>query len=39
MKKVKEIVDKTLHYLITICNIQALKGYKKYRYFNLFQIL
>ena len=35
----KETVDKTLHYLIAICNIQAVKDYKKYRYFNLFQIL
>ena len=33
----KETVDKTLHYLTAICNIQAV-DYKKYRYFNLFQI-
>ena len=35
----KETADKTLHYLIAICNIQAVKDYKKYRYIGLFQIL
>ena len=38
-KSFKETVDKTLHYLITICNIQAVRDYKKYRYISLFQIL
>ena len=34
LKKIcKETVDKTLHYLIAICNIQAVRDYKKYRYF------
>ena len=35
----KETADKTLHYLIAICDIKAVRDYKKYRYISLFQIL
>ena len=38
-KFLKETTDKTLHYLIAICNIQTVRDYKKYRYISLFQIL
>lgn len=31
-------VDKILHYFITICNIQAVRDYKKFKYDSLFQI-